>query len=252
MMLTAWRAKWNYEHNYQIPQAPPPPESFYIQGSGLNDGVFLTWKDPEAESMSNFAGYRIMRKLTNQDTVFYQEIYSSGSDDKSSEHVYLDTAVVSGAPYYYYVQAKALIDQNDLNADPTTRGKMMYSSRLLIPNLNSIAPPKYSSEEMNKIRIVPNPYNINDPYVISLYGDPLINGRRLNFYNLPPVVTIRIYTENGDLVRTLEHYKPTDADGYEQWDMISENQQVISSGIYIAVFQKPSGETSFQKFIVVR
>lgn len=250
MRLTAWRAKWNYEHNYQIPKAPPPPITFDIRSSGLDDGVFLNWRNPEAENMPNFAGYRILRRLTNQDSVFYKIIYSSGPEDKASEHEILDTSVVSGAPYYYYLQTKAKIDENDLNADPTTRGKIIYSSRLLVPNLNSIAPPKHSSEDMSSIRIVPNPYNINDPLVRQLFAD--YDGRRINFYNLPPVVSIKIFTENGDLIKTIYHEHPVDESGFEYWDMITDNQQVISSGIYIAVFQKPDGETSFQKFIVVR
>jgi len=250
VMFSAYRAKWNFEHNYQIPPAPPPPEYFHVKGTGLNSGVFLTWSNPQAENMSNFAGYRILRRLTNQDTVFYEEIYSSGSEDKSTEHVFLDTTVLSGAPYYYYIQAKAIIDKNDPNADPTTRGKIMYSSRLLIPNLNSIIPPRHSSEDMSKIRIAPNPYNINDPVVKGLYVD--FNYRGLTFYNLPPIVSIKIFTENGDLIKTIEHYHPTDEYGSVRWDMITDNQQVISSGIYIAVFQKPTGEKSYQKFIVVR
>ena len=250
VMFTAYRAKWNYEHNYQIPQAPPPPEYFHIKGTGLNSGVFLTWSNTKAESMTNFDGYRIFRRLTNQDTVFYNEIYSSGPEDKASEHVYLDTTVLSGAPYYYYIQSKAKIDANDLTADPSSRGKLMYSSRLLVPNLNSILPPRHSSEDMSQIRIAPNPYNINDPLVKALYVGTDYRG--LNFYNLPPIATIKIFTENGDLIKTIEHYHPTDEYGSAHWDMITDNQQVISSGIYIAVFQKPSGETSYQKFIIVR
>ena len=103
---------------------------------------------------------------------------------------------------------------------------------------------------MSSIRIVPNPYNINDPLVRQLFAD--YDGRRINFYNLPPVVSIKIFTENGDLIKTIYHEHPVDESGFEYWDMITDNQQVISSGIYIAVFQKPDGETSFQKFIVVR
>jgi hypothetical protein len=248
VMLAAYRAKWNYENNYQIPKAPPPPESFDIRGSGLDDGVYLTWRNPEAELLPNFEGYRIMRRLTNQDSVFYNEIYNSGPEDKAFEHVYLDTSVLSGAPYYYYIQTKARIDANDLNADPSSRGKIIYSSRLFIPNLNSVRPPKHSSEDMSQIRIVPNPYNINDP-LVTQQG---IDGRIINFYNLPPVVTIRIYTENGDLVKTIDHNEPVDENGLKYWDMISDNQQVISSGIYIAVFEKPEGEVSYQKFVIVR
>ena len=137
-----------------------------------------------------------------------------------------------------------------MNADPTTRGKILYSSRLWIPNILSVKPPKLASENMSMIRIVPNPYNINDPLVRSLYASK--DGRQINFYNLPPVVTIRIYSENGDLVKTIEHNSPVEQDGSEFWDMLTDNQQVISSGVYIASFQKADGEKSFQKFIVIR
>jgi hypothetical protein len=249
VMLTAWRAKWNFDNGYKIPQAPPPPTEFIVKGSGALNGVVLTWKNSEAENMPGFAGYTIFRKLTNQDTVFYREIYSTGPEDKASEHNFVDTAVLSGAPYYYYILTKCRIDENDLNADPTTRGKIMYSSRVLIPNISPINPPKYSTEDMSKIRIVPNPYNINDPLVKQLYADK--DGRQLNFYNLPASVTIRIYTEHGDLIKTIDHYSPQ-ADGYEKWDMITDNQQIINSGVYIALFQKPDGSISYQKFIVVR
>jgi hypothetical protein len=250
MMLSAWRAKWNFENNYQIPQAPPPPEQFDVVGSGDLGAVVIKWKNSEAESLPNFAGYRIMRRLTNQDTVFYNEIYYSGPEDIASEHEFLDTTALPGAPYYYYIQSKTFIDENDLNADPTTRGKIMYSSRVWVPNILFIYPPRLSSEDMTKIRIVPNPYNINDPLVKSKFAGT--QGRGLNFFNLPDVVTIKIYTENGDLVKTIEHDKALDKDGSNNWNMITDNQQVISSGIYIAVFQKPNGETSYHKFIVVR
>ncbi len=249
VMLAAYRAKWNFKHDYQIPQAPPPVQSFFVNGSGALDGVVLNWKNPTAEAMSSFAGYTIKRKLTNQDTVYYSEVYSSGPEDKVIEHTFIDTGVVSGVPYYYFIQTKAKIDENDLSADPTTRGKILYSSRIWVPNISPINPPKYSTEDMSRIRIVPNPYNINDPLVKLYYSDK--DGRQINFYNLPGSVTIRIFTENGDLIKTIDHYSPQ-SDGYERWDMITDAQQVISSGVYVAVFQKPNGEVSYHKFIVVR
>jgi len=244
--LSAYRAKWNFEHGYKIPQAPPPPDSISITGYG--DGVEIKWSDIEAEKMPNFAGYRIMRRVSNRDTTFYEEIYSSNANDKSSEHIFMDKTVLFGGQYYYYIQAKAKIDENDLNADPTTRGKIMYSSRLLVPNIDYINPPRYSTNDMTKIRIAPNPYNINDP-LLQTYG--FTDSRGIIFFNLPPKVTIKIYTENGDLVQTLEHDSPQKA-GSLTWDMITASQQVISSGVYIAVFQKPEGDISYQKFVVVR
>jgi hypothetical protein len=244
--LSAYRAKWNYEHGYKIPQAPQPPDSISITGYG--EGVEIKWADIPAENMSNFAGYSIMRRVSNRDTTFYEEIYSSGSGDKSSAHSYVDKTILFGGQYYYYIQAKAKIDQNDLNADPSTRGRIMYSSRVLVPNVDYINPPRYSTNDMTKIRIAPNPYNINDPLLQS-YG--FTDSRGIIFFNLPAKVTIKIFTENGDLVQTIEHDSPQKA-GSLTWDMITSSQQVISSGVYIAVFQKPEGDISYQKFVVVR
>ncbi len=248
MFLSAWRAKWNFTHNYQIPKTPPPPEEISITGYG--DGVEIKWKGTQAELLPEFAGYRILRKASTVDTVFYEEIYSSDENDKAVEHFFKDKTMLFGGQYYYYIQTKARISMNDLNADPTTRGKIMLSSRNLVPTLkeNFINPPRLSQDDMSKIRIAPNPYNINDP-LLNSYG--WNDNRGIIFFNLPATVTIKIFTENGDLIKTIENNTP-ERTGSVTWNMITTSQQVISSGVYIAVFEKPTGEISYQKFVVVR
>jgi len=246
VMKSARRAKWNFDVGYQIPQAPPPPE--YLEITGLGTGVEIKWRDPEAEALPNFAGYRILRRLSALDTVFYQVIYDSDETDKATEHLYVDKTVLIGAQYYYYLQAKAKIAADDPLADPSTRGKIIYSSRVLIPNIYWINPPHFSQTDLSKIRIVPNPYNINDPLLVS---QGWTDQRGIQFFNLPEKVTIKIFTENGDLVQIIKHDSPVKS-GYYFWDMITLSQQVISSGVYLAVFQKPDGELAYQKFLVVR
>ena len=243
---SAWRAKWNYDHQYAIPQSPPPPSNITIIGNG--DGVAIQWRDAAAEVMSGFAGYRIMRRVGGTDTSFYQEIYSSDATDKGAVHNFKDVTAKVGAQYYYYVQSKALIDPADPTADPSSRGQVIYSSRLLIPNVTKINPRYPPVDDMSKIRVVPNPYNVNDP-IIPQYG--WTDNRGLFFINLPSDVTIRIYTENGDLVYDV-HHNDAVKNGLFFWNMISNNQQVINSGVYIALFQKPDGSVSYQKFVVVR
>jgi|GEM_PF-345819 len=253
VMLSAYRAKWNYDHGYKIPLEPPPPTA--IVDSAFGTGPRIYWMDQAAENLPNFAGYRIMRRLTSADTTFYQVIYDSDKNDKasSSMHVFVDNNVVGSANYYYYIQAKAVIDQTDPNynnADPTTIGKVMYSSRNYIPNLYYLTPPRLPQNDLSKIRIAPNPYNVKDPSLIS-YETTVNNPRVLVFFNLPVVCKIQIFTENGDLVNTINFNSPVQAGSY-QWDMLSSNQQAITSGVYIAVFSKPDGEKAFQKFVVVR
>lgn len=59
--------------------------------------------------------------------------------------------------------------------------------------------------------------------------------RRVHFINLPDTATIRIYTLDGDLVRTIHHPDPflTTYPSSVGWDLVSRNVQAVVSGIYI-------------------
>ena len=241
----ASRAKWNFEHNWQVPGAPPPPAQ---EITGTGGGVEVKWSDPDAEAMNGFDGYSIWKRIGRQDTVFFELAHKTGSDDHATEHVWVDENVLFGASYYYYVQAGVKISTDDPNAHPDSRGKTIWSGRLWTPTNTAIQPPRPSQDDLSKIRIVPNPFNIRDPRVEGYGWD---GDQGLIFFNLPGRVTIKIFTENGDLVKTIDH-QPQNETGSFTWNMLSDSQQVIASGVYIAVFQKPDGELAYQKFLVVR
>jgi hypothetical protein len=81
--------------------------------------------------------------------------------------------------------------------------------------------------EMANIRVVPDPY-----YGRAGTGWETAQGERvIQFQNLPDQCTVRIYTLTGDLVRTLEH-DGSDG-GTEPWNLLSEGQRLVASGIYI-------------------
>lgn len=243
---TVSRAKWNFNHNYNVPVTPPPPATFAATGS--SNGITLNWTDPAAEAMSNFAGYRIMKKVGGADTTYYQEVYRSTSSDKGATHQFTDTKVRVSASYYYYVQAIANISSTDPNAHPTERGKTIYSSRVYFyvnTPVNGEAP---VGNALDKIAIVPNPFNYKDPLVAG-YGWTNPTNLQISFFELPKTVTIRIFTEFGDLVRTIEHNQDS---GFDKWNMTNESGQIIAAGIYIVVFQTPDGAVSYQKLVVAR
>ena len=98
---------------------------------------------------------------------------------------------------------------------------------------------------LEEIRVVPNPYNIASRDM--QYGVSAPD--RLMFLNIPGECTIRIFTERGDLLKTIQH---TDGSGDEAWNSITSSRQVINSGLYIAHFETPEGENAIRKFIVVR
>jgi hypothetical protein len=198
--------------------------------------------------MDGFDGYSIWKRIGRQDTVFFELAHRTDPNDKNTEHVWVDENVLFGASYYYYVQAGVKIPTDDLNAHPDSRGKTIWSGRLWTPTNTAIQPPRPSQDDLSKIRIVPNPFNIRDPRVEGYGWD---GDQGLIFFNLPGRVTIKIFTENGDLVKVIEH-QPQNETGSLTWNMLTDSQQVIASGVYIAVFQKSDGELAYQKFLVVR
>ena len=238
-------AQWNYNHNYKVPMSPPPPNQSIF---GYPDYVQVKWSDPEAEAMENFAGYRVMRRKSNLDTTFFKVVHTTSPDDKASEHVFRDSTIQFGASYYYYVQAAVRISENNFNALPSQRGEKIWSGRAYQATPVDVQPPRAAGDELADIRIAPNPYNINDPNVQDMGWTDF---RGIVFFNLPATCTIDIYTESGDLIKTIRHDSPVNA-GSLTWDMITSSQQVISSGVYIAVISDEEGNTTMRKFLVAR
>lgn len=85
--------------------------------------------------------------------------------------------------------------------------------------------------------------------------------RRIWFINLPANATIRIFTLDGDLIRTLRHEWPRPAGSGEAflsdyssrlgWDLITRNTQAVTSGIYIYRVDSPIG-TQFGKIVIIK
>jgi len=242
-----YRAGWNFANDWKAPGTPPAPNMNIEAYGGY---AKITWSCPEVEALSNFAGYRIMRRKSNMDTAFYKIVTTISPDDLEGgeEHVYKDRDVLFGASYYYYIQSAVKVAEDDLNALPSQRGKLLWSGRTLLPTPTSVKPMRGGSETLSDIIIAPNPYNINDPKVIA---QGWTDYRGIVFFNLPGYCEINIYTEDGDLVKEIVHDSPLDI-GSTYWDMLTSNQQVISSGVYIATFKKKDGEVAFRKFVVAR
>ena len=85
----------------------------------------------------------------------------------------------------------------------------------------------------NKIRIVPNPY-----YGFSLYERTRFQ-RIMLFTNLPEQCTIRIFDLGGTLIRSIEK---DSQDPTYRWDMLTDYQLPLGSGVYIAHITSTYGE----------
>jgi hypothetical protein len=102
-----------------------------------------------------------------------------------------------------------------------------------------------AGETMSEIIVVPNPLHLGAKQL--QFGSSAQD--RLAFYGLPPQCTIRIFTERGDLIETIEH---TDGSGDELWNSTTSSRQIVVSGLYIAHFETPDGESAIRKFTVIR
>jgi hypothetical protein len=103
---------------------------------------------------------------------------------------------------------------------------------------------------MENIKVVPNPFIISAPWDEarvgnSVFGEPI---RNIAFTNLPTPCTIKVFTVDGDLVKTLEHTNPT---GREEWDLLSVEKRPIVSGIYFFHVKSDLGE-KVGRFAIIR
>ncbi len=101
----------------------------------------------------------------------------------------------------------------------------------------SLAPEDIKAD-LDRIRVVPNPYFITNRAVTAEGTDKVF------FTRLPPRCTIRIYTLVGELVREIEHesFSPFNADerlaqgdkgGTETFNLLNLYNQALASGVYI-------------------
>jgi hypothetical protein len=134
----------------------------------------------------------------------------------------------------------------------------LYSSRFYTRTTEPSFLRRAAGASLNDIRVVPNPYNIkarNQQYPGEF--------DKIGFLNIPAFCTIKIFTERGDLIQTIEH---TDGSGDEFWNSITSSRQVVVSGVYIAYFEVSEdyndpatgrllykkGDNTYRKFVIIR
>jgi len=220
-----------------FPHPPPPPSEFTITSGG--DRINLSWAN-NAESETGFTGYRIYRSIHQPDTT-YDLIYEcGGSSGNEIVNEYNDTELLRGFNYYYYISSYDDGSTNDLFPGVSLESSKFYT----ITNEPAFLkrPP---GATLDDIRVVPNPFNIRARDLQFGSSGP----NRIMFYDIPGECTIKIYTERGDLVETIEH---TDGSGDEAWNSITSSRQTVVSGVYIATFITPEGKQAIRKFIIIR
>ncbi len=93
----------------------------------------------------------------------------------------------------------------------------------------------FNEEALDMIGIVPNPYRGRSAYETGNAD------RRVRFTNLPPQVTVRIYTVSGTLIKTLNK---SDESRSLDWDLTTTNNLPVASGMYIIHVQARNSDSS--------
>jgi hypothetical protein len=249
IMKTFSRAKRNYDLGYTIAQPPLPPPQVSVTSGG--DRISLNWTVSPSEAKPGFGGYRIFRATGKTDTVF-QQIASLPPGSTAFDDVTAQRGVS------YYCSISAVTDGSENSSGGANPAGPLVSSRFYTRTTQPAYLRRQAGGSLSSIRIVPNPYNIAAPGM-QYPGEP----DKIMFLNIPGHCTIRIYTENGDLIQEIQH---ENGSGDEAWNSNTSSRQVVVSGVYIVHFtvtqdytdpttgemKYRKGDTAYQKMIIIR
>lgn len=107
-----------------------------------------------------------------------------------------------------------------------------------------------AQEKMRDIYVVPDPYVVSNNYE-SIYELAGYSQRRVDFVNLPPKCSIRIFTASGRLVNKLEHDAAEDF-GRHSWDLTTEDGPEVAFGMYFFVVESEGVGTFRGKFAIIK
>jgi len=246
LFKTMGRARRNFNIDYKIPNPPPPPANFLVNSGG--DRIILEWTK-EAESYPGFAGYKIYRAISKYDTT-YDMIFAcgAGTANPTVVNTYSDFSAARGQSYFYYITSFDNGSNNKADAYPKDQqpnpGGSLESSMFWTRTTQAAYLRRAQVNDMDSIRVVPNPYNSRSTRLQYL-GDP----DKIMFLNIPGECTIRIFTERGDLIKTIKH---NNGSGDESWNSNTDYGQVVVSGVYIVVFETPDKRQAIRKMVIIR
>lgn len=238
-LIDTWfNAKANYESGFSIPSPPKPPRNFTV--TSKPDEIELTWELYDGENPQSFEIYRT-RSYVN---AFRGSEYELIATPDGSATNYVDSDVSRGVSYFYYM--KVVGDVNTDNTGNTPTGVPLKSNRQFTQTYNPAILKRPPGAQIDDVKIVPNPYNLNADQEIRW---PDIQDK-VGFLEIPGQCDIKIYTESGQLVRSIEH---RDLSGDEYWNLTTDANQVVSSGIYIVVVEDiETGSKVIKKMVIIR
>jgi hypothetical protein len=238
-------------------KAPPAWPDSIILSSAIG-GCSIQWAP-----VSGANAYRVYRRSRVEFSVetpstdpVYELVYQCGGDDPGDGVEYsstidstrwIDQNTSITRNYWYYVTVvndEGIESSHFMTRTNPTRGDPLYGS------VTPFEKPPYS---LDSIYVVPNPYHSKS---IKLYDR---DENILTFVGLPASCRIRIFTQSGVLIETIDHELAFPPSSSENWQMRTSNDQTIASGLYFYIIDQarnhedePINSTKVDKFVVIR
>ena len=252
LFQTFERAIANYESGFAIPEAPQPPSLFTVTSAG--NGIDLEWEyDGDTSNLNGFKIYRASGRVDSTYRLLYEadanERFIKDGDVERGPEFLLDPPI-RGLQYYYYIVSEGTVNNDATGMTPT--GATLESNRYYMQSYDPSTLLRPAGESMAGIRVVPNPYRANSPAELRFVEGSAND--YIKFFGIPGICTIKIYTELGELVRTIKH---DDGSGDDDWDFRSDSRQKVVSGIYIAriINEDPNddefGSVALRKIVII-
>ena len=238
------RAKANYDGGYNVIAPPRPPRRFAVDSAP--DRITISW-EPSETPAGGWELYRAQNRALGIPAPFDVERYVLVAELPPDATSFDDTGVERNVSYFYYLQAVSgpnAVDPMGLAGTPD--GVPLKSSRYYAQSYDPAFLKRPPGSTLADLRIVPNPFNLGANADIRWPDQQ----NKIAFLDVPGRATIEIYSEMGERVTTIKH---DDGSGDVNWNLTTESNQLIVSGIYIAVIRDDdTGETAKRKFVVIR
>lgn len=229
--------------NFIIPPDELPPMVPIVDSIDISGRVvYLEW-DNDAAFSSDFAGYRVYRSVVSAIGTWDVIAELTGS---SMDNSYLDLDVQIGFPNYY------AISSFDLTGNETGIWSNLCRSdgNLSTADIDPVIPMNNPGTSSNQIRVVPNPYIGGANWERQDFESTIY------FTHLPERCSIYIHSLTGEKITRLDHNMGSDLtlddSGDESWDLLSSNNQKVTSGLYLYRIVSPDREEHVGRFVIIR
>lgn len=277
---------------FLVPEPPETPNMRVELGAGSTSVYWDDRAESSVDPVTgeeDFAGYRLYRTQigddlrgtisTNAQMLREWDVPGDGTGFNTGfDGVRLDEPMTfpgDGAEYNYrfdlpgmlsgwqYLVSVTAFDQGD-DRTPALETSLNANAVRVFPGTdvnNDFA----SGSSEQSVGVYPNPYRVN-----AAWDGGTALSRKLHFFNLPGRAQIRVYTLAGEIVAELDHdsdtyqgdtrwFRELSGDnrvmsgGEHAWDLLSEANQNLSTGLYLFTVQdKESGVVQRGRFAIIK